>query len=173
MKRVLPVLALIVVAGIGILWYSHRTKQRALGNGEVHVRNQGSPAPDTSSDPTTAGVSAASPEEMASVASEPVHLPTKPSAATLRGASATVIPATARTLPMTQPQGAVAVPASDTIPRNPPSGMIFAGSGKYQLYRQGDITWRLNTDTGQACIIFATDTQWSKPRIYSAGCGAS
>ena len=74
---------------------------------------------------------------------------------------------------MTQPRGAVEVPASDTIPRNPPSGLIFAGAGKYQLYRQGDITWRLDTDNGRACIIFATDTQWSRLRVWDQGCGAS
>ena len=49
--------------------------------------------------------------------------------------------------------------------------MVFAGSGKYQLYRQGDITWRVNTDTGDACILFATDAQWRKPQVYSHGCG--
>jgi len=74
---------------------------------------------------------------------------------------------------MTQPRGAIEVPASDSIPRNPPSGLIFAGAGKYQLYRQGDITWRLDTDTGRACIIFATDTQWSHNRVYDQGCGIS
>lgn len=62
------------------------------------------------------------------------------------------------------------VPSTDTIPRNPPNGMIFAGTGKYQLYRQGDITWRLNTDTGWACILFATDAQWSRSRVFDQGC---
>lgn len=70
------------------------------------------------------------------------------------------------------PGGAVKPPASDTILRNPPNGTIFAGSGKYQLYRQGDITWRLNTDTGDACVLFATDAQWRKQQVYNHGCGA-
>jgi hypothetical protein len=60
----------------------------------------------------------------------------------------------------------------DTISRNPPNGMIFAGSGKYQLYRQGDITWRLDTDRGWACILFATDVQWAKPRVFEHGCAS-
>jgi hypothetical protein len=51
--------------------------------------------------------------------------------------------------------------------------MIFAGSGKYQLYRQGDLTWRLNTDTGEACVLFATYAQWRQQRVYQHGCGAS
>jgi hypothetical protein len=49
--------------------------------------------------------------------------------------------------------------------------MVFAGSGKYQLYRQGDITWRVNTQSGDACILFATDAQWRNPQVYSHGCG--
>jgi hypothetical protein len=66
-------------------------------------------------------------------------------------------------------QGEVA--SGDTISANPPNGTVFAGRGKYQLYRQGDLTWRLNTETGQTCIIFATDDEWRKPRVYRAGCG--
>ena len=59
------------------------------------------------------------------------------------------------------------VAAGDTISPNPPNGMVFAGKGKYQLYRQGNLTWRLNTETGQTCIIFATDEEWKKPKGVS------
>jgi len=62
-------------------------------------------------------------------------------------------------------------PGNDTISPNPPNGMVFAGSGRYQLYRQGNITWRLDTDTGRTCIIFATEEEWRKPQVYRAGCG--
>jgi hypothetical protein len=65
-----------------------------------------------------------------------------------------------------------AAPGTDTIGPNPPDGMKFAGSGRYQLYRQGDITWRLDTETGRTCIIFATDDEWKKPRVYRNGCGS-
>jgi hypothetical protein len=64
-------------------------------------------------------------------------------------------------------------PPSDSIARNPTNGMIFAGAGKYQLYRQGDLTWRLDTDTGFACILFATDAQWSMPRVFDHGCASA
>ena len=67
--------------------------------------------------------------------------------------------------------GMVAAPVSDTIRRNPPNGMVFSGSGRFQLYRQGDITWRVNTDSGQACVIFATDEEWRKERVLRHGCG--
>lgn len=62
---------------------------------------------------------------------------------------------------------------SDTISPNPPNGTAFSGSGRYQLYRQGNITWRLDTETGRTCIIFATDNEWRKPRVYKAGCGST
>ena len=70
-------------------------------------------------------------------------------------------------------QRPAAIPASDTIRRNPPNGQLFAGSGRFQLYRQGDITWRLDTQTGHACILFASDAQWSNTRVFDRGCGAS
>ena len=70
-------------------------------------------------------------------------------------------------------QGGAPEPSGgDTISPNPPNGMVFAGKGKYQLYRQGNLTWRLNTETGQSCIIFATDEEWKKPKVYRAGCGS-
>jgi hypothetical protein len=61
-------------------------------------------------------------------------------------------------------------PATDSISPDPPNGMIFSGSGKFQLYRQGNLTWRLNTETGQNCVLFATDEEWKKPKVYRAGC---
>ena len=64
-----------------------------------------------------------------------------------------------------------ALPPSDSITPNPPNGMVFAGTGEYQLYRQGNITWRLNTKTGTSCIAFATMEEWGKPLVYSHGCG--
>lgn len=64
----------------------------------------------------------------------------------------------------------MAVPSTDSIAPDPPNGMTFGGSGHFQLYRQGDLTWRLNTDTGQTCVIFATDEEWRKPKVFRAGC---
>ena len=66
--------------------------------------------------------------------------------------------------------GGIMPPVADSVAPNPPNGMTFGGSGHYQLYRQGDLTWRLNTDTGDTCVIFATDEEWHKPKVYKAGC---
>ncbi len=89
-------------------------------------------------------------------------------------ASAPVLPSTATTGDgngmVAQGGGAAAGPATDSIVPNPPNGMTFGGSGHFQLYRQGDLTWRLNTDTGQTCVIFATDEEWRKPKVFKAGC---
>ncbi len=64
------------------------------------------------------------------------------------------------------------IPTSDTISRNPPNGIIVARPGRYQLYRQGDITWRMDTNSGDACILFATEAQWHKTLVYDHGCGS-
>jgi len=34
------------------------------------------------------------------------------------------------------------------------------------------MTFRMNTETGQACVLFATDAQWRKPLVYDHGCAA-
>jgi hypothetical protein len=62
-------------------------------------------------------------------------------------------------------------PPTDSIDPNPANGMRFSGTGRYQLYRQGNITWRLDTNTGHSCIIFATDEEWRKPRVLRDACG--
>jgi hypothetical protein len=92
-------------------------------------------------------------------------------AATTQSADPTKPPASETASADNSPSVAqLSAPSGDTISRNPQNGMVFAGSGKFQLYRQGDITWRLNTDTGWACVLFATDTQWAKSRVFEQGC---
>ena len=64
-----------------------------------------------------------------------------------------------------------APPPGDTLSPNPPNGMVFAGKGSYQWYRQGDITWRVDTITGRSCIIYATMEEWQKQIVMRHGCG--
>jgi len=61
-------------------------------------------------------------------------------------------------------------PTNDTIAPNPPNRVAFGGTGKYMWYRQGDLTWRVNSDTGASCIAFATMQQWARPIVYQNGC---
>jgi hypothetical protein len=63
------------------------------------------------------------------------------------------------------------LPVSDTLTPNAPNGMAFGGGGKFQWYRQGNITWRINTQSGDTCIAFATMDEWQKPIVYTHGCG--
>jgi hypothetical protein len=73
-----------------------------------------------------------------------------------------------------QPYSAERSPISggDTFGPNPPNGFAFAGDGKYELYRQGDLTYRMDTKTGASCILYATMEEWAKPLVYSHGCGS-
>ena len=59
----------------------------------------------------------------------------------------------------------------DTLPPNAQNGTHFAGSGPYQWYRQGNLTWRIDTATGRSCIVYATMEEWRKPIVISHGCG--
>ncbi|MBS1816079.1 MAG: hypothetical protein JSS87_14500 [Acidobacteria bacterium] len=65
------------------------------------------------------------------------------------------------------------VPVTDSLPVNAPNGAAFVGTGKFQVYRQGNITWRVNTETGESCILFATEDEWRKPIVFNHGCQAS
>ncbi len=182
-KRIVVIIAVAAVAILGVFWYWQRSKQRALGSGNVYVKtsdqspaSSAPPSPGVVSQTAMPAPSAAQADldESSSPAStqsagQPAAKPSAGIEKTVHAAQSTP----AAQPPMTQPRGALEVPATDTIQRSPPSGLIFAGAGKYQLYRQGDITWRLDTDNGRACIIFATDTQWSRTRVYDQGCGAS
>ena len=66
-----------------------------------------------------------------------------------------------------------ALPVSDTVSPNPPNGLAFGGTGKFQWYRQGNLTWRINTESGSSCIAFATIEEWRKPIVSTHGCGNS
>jgi hypothetical protein len=151
MKKIVGLLAVIALVVLLFSWQRHHAKVRALNSGEVYVRDQ----PSGPAKPLPAPAQSPASDEIATTA-------TPQPAAAASGAQPTAEPT---------PAAAPTLPNSDSIPRNPPNGLAFAGSGKFQLYRQGDITWRLNTQTGDACILFATDAQWRLHRVYQAGCG--
>jgi len=143
MNRIFLILVLAVAAVLGTSWYIHRSRVRAMNSGDVFVREQPGDKAPSANQPAPTQEVATNTSESQGVGQPSVH-----------------------------PQ-VTATPASDTIPRNPPNGTMFAGTGKYQVYRQGDITWRLNTETGDACVLFATQVQWSKMLVYQHGCGSS
>jgi len=142
-------LILLIVAGVIVaaIWYANHAKNRAMNSGEVSGRG-----------PAGESAKAAAPE------SAPPNQPAQTQGAGPEAQGGASTPAD---------EAVVTPPATDSIHRNPPNGKVFAGRGKYQLYRQGDITWRLNTETGQACILFATNAEWRNPRVFEHGCGGS
>ncbi|MEI9980371.1 MAG: hypothetical protein WDN23_15475 [Edaphobacter sp.] len=140
-RRVLYVVLLLVVLLFLYLGYNSYDAKRSGASGDVY-----SAGGKLKTEP--AAVSA--PEQ--TVATSPVAG---------SGAATAVSPETAQ----------VGAADTDTFGANPPNGMKFSGSGRYQLYRQGNITWRLDTQSGKTCIIFATDEEWKKAKVYRNGCG--
>jgi hypothetical protein len=140
MQKIFRLLLVAAAIILGVLWFAHWSRTRALNSGAVHVRNQPpdssskSPAPETASDNPAAPPSAIVPQ---------------------------------------QPGPISTLPAGDTLSPHPPSGFNSPSAQKYALYRQGDLTYRLNTQSGQACVLLATDTLWRKPLVYQHGCGAT
>jgi hypothetical protein len=63
------------------------------------------------------------------------------------------------------------VPAYDSMGPNAPEGVRYgSGSGTFGFYRQGNLTYRIDTATGQTCIAFATLDEWRKPIVMKNGC---
>ncbi len=95
--------------------------------------------------------------------------PARPAATTLP-----VVPMAGQPVALANSAGVpapVEVPAHDSEPANAPNGMRFAGAGTYQWYRQGDLTYRIDTATGKSCVLYATKRQWRDPLVYNNGCG--
>ncbi len=157
-RRVLLIAAIVIVAGILYLGYTSYDAGRAASNGTVYSNDPSSTKHKTD-DVSSADSRDARSTGQAIVYPTPSQTPT------------TVVPNDQTAQPGT-PGGTQAsgAPATDTLAPNAPNGMRFSGTGKYLLYRQGDITYRLDTDTGFSCILYATDEQWKKPRVYRDGC---
>ncbi len=158
-KRILAIAAVLLVAGFAYLSYTSYDATRSGVNGDVY-----------SNDPPGKGKSSpvSDPRDTRQESTPAIVYPT-PTPAALTSPAATGQAAQ----PGAQGMSGVSTPpqAGDTIEPNPPNGMVFAGKGHYQLYRQGNITWRLNTDNGQSCVIFATEEEWKKEKVLRAGCG--
>jgi len=149
LRNVLVGLAILIVAVFTFVAYNSYAERQHAASDEVY--SNGAPL---SSSPRTAvaPVQTAAPPPTTAAATATSTVPAQTTSLGARNAA--VIPA----------------PAGDSIAPNPPNGVIFGGAGNYQLYRQGALTWRLNTDTGETCVLFATDEEWRKPKVYKAGC---
>ncbi len=145
-RRVAMIVLVLAVALFVYLGYNSYDARRAGANGDVFSSSSSVDSMDsmgkTKADPSDAGSGSRQTIVSPPQSSQPAQ--TAPSADTPAG--------------------------GDSISPNPPDGKVFSGGGKYQVYRQGNLTWRLNTDTGQSCILFATEEEWKKPKVYRAGC---
>ena len=159
-KRIILVLVVVLlVAGIGSYVYAHYRTDRRMNGGEVVDETGGITTADG-----TAPVKAPTRSETTDSA---VNDTTGRTAAQMGAADTRT-----GTQPVTVVQPVVSgSPATDSIAPNPPNRAAFAGKGKFQVYRQGDLTWRINTDSGRTCILFATEEQWRKPVVYRNACG--
>jgi hypothetical protein len=155
-RRILTVVLLLILAIFAYVGYNSYDAKRAEANGDVFSRDA-SDSPSLKAKPDTENT--ANSESKA----QPQQTVVNPAATPPQPTSDTTAPPDAN-------PGPPAASAIDTISPNPPNGMVFSGTGHYQLYRQGNLTWRVNTDTGQTCILFATDVEWKKPRVYRNGC---
>ncbi|MDE1155709.1 MAG: hypothetical protein PW735_08250 [Acidobacteriaceae bacterium] len=148
-------------------WWRHTSGAARFMNGDVLSLHDGDNGPSTkgSVDSGAVDLDGQSSGTYASGNSAVSNQPPRPQPIAAPQAVAQPIPpAQTNALPP-------AAPAQDTLQPNSPNGMAFGGTGKYQWYRQGDITWRINTLTGSSCIAFATMEEWAKPIVYSHGCG--
>jgi hypothetical protein len=159
-RRILVIVLLLILAGLAYVGYTSYDAKRAEASGDVFSKD--SPADRTKTDTGVAAVAAADSEDKVSE---------QPTTVNPAAAPAEPTPATPDATAQTGGNGGAVAPGADTISPNPPNGMVFSGTGHYQLYRQGNLTWRLNTDTGQTCILFATDEEWKKAKVYRSGCG--
>jgi hypothetical protein len=164
MSRTLGWLLGVVLLVAGCWWlYSRSVARNVPGSGDVFTHNQISD-PKNSSDQMDIDGNPLKQDTAAAVA------PAAPTIRTPFPAASTTAVAPTAAQENTTPQAPAGVPTGDSIDRNPPAGMAFGGSGKYQWYRQGNITWRIDTRTGATCIDFATMDEWRKPIVYTNGC---
>ena len=45
--------------------------------------------------------------------------------------------------------------------------------GRYQIHNEGFRTWRLDTATGQICLLLASEYDWKKPETEMQSCNLS
>ncbi len=174
LKKVVTGLVVLVAIVFAYRYYMNWRTQRAAAEGDVAgLGADPQTASGRSSSPTdtyaaspsavsAAPSAASSSDSVKAKAADPVPTPAPapaPAASATSTTSAPVLPASA--------------PATDTLTPNAPNGMAFGGKGVYQWYRQGNLTWRINTQTGKSCIIYATMDEWRKEVVMKNGCGHS
>ena len=154
-KRIIWIVVALVVIGFVYLGYRTYDAGRALTSGDVQTENS------HSTKSTTPAATPTTPPPNQTIV---YPAPNEPGGGAVTEPSSSAAPSATSTTPGQIP------PPGDSLNPNPPENLRFGGSGRYQLYRQGNLTYRLDTDTGQSCIIYATDDEWKKPRVLRNAC---
>ena len=164
-KRILYIAIAVCVAGLAWYGYTRHATEVSMDDGSVVSRD----VPSNSQARLDSGAVDLDGHPMNDGDySNPAPAPVSPRKAPFPATA----PVTTTVTPAAPPASVTAsLPATDTLSPDAPNGMAFGGSGKYQWYRQGNITWRINTHSGSSCIAFATMDEWQKPLVYSHGCG--
>ena len=191
-KKIAGIIVLAAVIILGFLMWKRHNETQELANGDVHcdgcmtpeeharfLKENAGETPDGASDRKNKTAREEAATDFQDAAGPGGERFVSDSAASASGAAGTsgVQDAAGVQSSGIKPQPALTlanganVPATDTLPPNPQTGASLAGSGTYQWYRQGNLTWRINTATGRSCIIYATMEEWRKPIVSSHGCG--
>ena len=193
MKSVVSFLVIVLVLAGGYYYYTHFYRpQKDLAEGEVtctgcltpgqhaeFLKENSGESADGNSERKTASARVAAEEAtttspVTGTSSMVAPTPSAYDGATAANQPPVIVPTTGQ--PDATPAGippavAAGLPVADSVPANPSNGARFAGSGSYQWYRQGNLTWRVDTTTGRSCIVYATMEEWRKQIVMSHGCG--
>jgi hypothetical protein len=172
LKNILGIVLLVILLLAGYYWWEQSHAATNLDSGNVTSSDapssgkarMDSGAVDLDGHSTSAGTT--------SDYGSGTPTPATPRTAVQMAPATSVPPPAQSTSPLMNTAAApTGLPVSDTLSADPPSGMAFGGNGKFQWYRQGNLTWRINTQSGSSCVAFATMDEWAKPIVYSHGCG--
>ena len=175
-RKIAVGVAIVLVCVVGWWYYTtHIANKSNLGSGDV-FQSDATPTKDPLDGATDLdGKPLAAPTPSRSDAPGTINTaPVTPGSTTNQppaGAKTTAPPVTTVPAPTTMAATDASLPVSDSQSANNPNGLHFGGSGKFQWYRQGNLTWRVDTASGHSCIDYATMEEWRKPIVSSHGCG--
>ncbi len=161
-KKLIGVVIVVLIAAAA--WYAYHRRTTQMGDGSVRFDDTSALTDESNSTPSSSSSIVTTPSD---TSKRNIVQPTTNVQPPMTGS------VTSAAAPVTSAAPAATAPATDTISANPTNGMAFTGNGKYQVYRQGNLTWRLDTETGRTCILFATMEEWRKPIVYQHGCNNS
>ena len=183
-RNIVIVVILGILGFLGYKAYQQRTQKAQLYNGDFTCQGCLSPEAQARFNKENSGDSPdgesehkAAPVRVTAETAAPSQPPSTSSTMTEPAPVAqtpVIVPTTSQ--PGAEPNGfppttVNSAPIADTVAPNPTNGMTFTGKGAYQWYRQGNLTWRVDTTSGRSCIIYATMEEWRKQIVMSHGCG--